>query len=616
MSQLAPGTIFARDYRIVRALAEGGMGAVYVAEQLSTGRERALKVLRPELVDNARMRDGFAQEARVSARVESDHVVEVVGAGIDEATGSPWLAMELLRGDDLATLVARRGPLPHDELVTLFDQLGDALAKAHRVGLVHRDLKPENLFVATSRIKGVPFVVKVLDFGISRLIASDRTAATATQALGSPLWLAPEQTESGSLIRPATDVWALGLLAFWALTGKTYWLAAHEPTFNLAALLMEVAVLPLPPAEARAAVLGVADRLPAGFGPWFGRCVTRPQGERFADAGEAIQALLAVLTASSTPTVSGPPVARTEAFVGPVVRPTEVIPVVVPPPVGPPVPPPVVDPGPPPRPTRPPEAPPSPYANYLVPGLLGLATAIALTAWSMGPRPQPAAPAVEVAALTPPVPTAPVEDPLSNGAPVMARHTTPTSPDPRGGRFALSDATMGLGVGGRRLMASIETSQGVLRCTLLDAQAPQTVANFVGLARGVREFWDPVTARWARRPFYDGSIFHRVIPDFMIQGGDLLRSGAGGTGYEFADENVHGHNVGGQLCMANRGPHTNGGQFFVTETAVPRLDGSYSIFGQCGPLEVVHRIARVDRDGRDRPRVPVYIYRVRITRVY
>ncbi len=154
---------------------------------------------------------------------------------------------------------------------------------------------------------------------------------------------------------------------------------------------------------------------------------------------------------------------------------------------------------------------------------------------------------------------------------------------------------------------------GTFTCTLLTGEAPNTVANFVGLARGLRDFWDPIAGRWTRRPFYNGSIFHRVIPDFMIQGGDQLRSGAGGTGYEFADENVRGHNAAGQLCMANRGPNTNGAQFFITEGPTSQLDGSYSIFGRCTPADLVGRIARVPTNN-DRPLQPVFIRAVRVRR--
>ena len=197
--------------------------------------------------------------------------------------------------------------------------------------------------------------------------------------------------------------------------------------------------------------------------------------------------------------------------------------------------------------------------------------------------------------------------------PVRPAHREPTSPDPRGGRFSLAQATEGL-TGDGALHADIITSMGTFDCELLAQQAPNTVANFVGLARGRREFWDAAAGEWARRPFYNGSIFHRVIPDFMIQGGDVLRSGSGGTGYEIPDENVQGHDAPGLLCMANHGPNTNGGQFFITEVAKPHLDGSYSIFGRCAPAELVGRITHVPRNERDTPFEPVEIRHVRITR--
>ncbi len=151
---------------------------------------------------------------------------------------------------------------------------------------------------------------------------------------------------------------------------------------------------------------------------------------------------------------------------------------------------------------------------------------------------------------------------------------------------------------------------GTFDCEMLPQQAPNTVANFVGLARGRRDFWDPVAGQWARRPFYNGSLFHRVIPDFMIQGGDILRSGQGDPGYEIADENVRPHDAAGLLCMANHGPNTGGAQFFITEVAKPHLDGTYSIFGRCTPTDLVGRITHVARGENDRPNEPVYILRV------
>jgi peptidyl-prolyl cis-trans isomerase A (cyclophilin A) len=223
------------------------------------------------------------------------------------------------------------------------------------------------------------------------------------------------------------------------------------------------------------------------------------------------------------------------------------------------------------------------------------------------------APAAPVAAERP-APAAPVAGrPRSRDLTVTPAHADPTEPDPMHGRFTLEQATAGL-PGTGALVATIETRMGNFSCELLSREAPVTVANFVGLARGLRDFWDPTAGRWVRRPFYDGSIFHRVIPDFMIQGGDILRSGMGGPGFEFADENVQGHNAPGLLCMANHGPNTNGGQFFITEVAKPHLDGSYSIFGRCTPADLVRRITAVERDPRDMPVEAIVIDHIRIAR--
>src|SRR5262245_55323193 len=149
LPQLAPGSVFARDFRVLHPLAEGGMGAVYVVEQLSTGKRRALKVMLPQLAPDQRARERFAQEARIGGQIESGHVGEVVSAGIDELSGMPWLAMELLDGRDLASTVRERGPLAPSEAYDVFQQIADGLGAAHGKGIVHRDLKPENLFIAT-----------------------------------------------------------------------------------------------------------------------------------------------------------------------------------------------------------------------------------------------------------------------------------------------------------------------------------------------------------------------------------------------------------------------------------------------------------------------------------
>lgn len=187
--------------------------------------------------------------------------------------------------------------------------------------------------------------------------------------------------------------------------------------------------------------------------------------------------------------------------------------------------------------------------------------------------------------------------------------------DPAQGKFTLADATAGL-AGTGPLTATIKTSHGELRCTLFDDRAPITVANFVGLARGVRPFKSETDGRWIKAPFYDGTTFHRVIKGFMIQGGDRKGNGTGDPGYEIPDEIWPGarHDRAGQLCMANRGPNTNGGQFFVTEAPAPALDGKYTIFGECTPTSVVTAIATVPKGARDRPLTPVTIDSVTIAR--
>ena len=152
LPQLTPGMVFARDFRVVRHLSAGGMGAVYVVEQISTQRPRALKIMLPELVREPKARERFMQEATVSARIRSDHIVEVVGAGVDDETGTPWMAMELLEGEELADTMRRRGTLPPVEVMEVFRQLCHALAAAHRKGIVHRDLKPENVLLSLIHI--------------------------------------------------------------------------------------------------------------------------------------------------------------------------------------------------------------------------------------------------------------------------------------------------------------------------------------------------------------------------------------------------------------------------------------------------------------------------------
>jgi peptidyl-prolyl cis-trans isomerase A (cyclophilin A) len=154
--------------------------------------------------------------------------------------------------------------------------------------------------------------------------------------------------------------------------------------------------------------------------------------------------------------------------------------------------------------------------------------------------------------------------------------------------------------------AVIETTFGTINCELDAVHAPRSVAMFTGLVRG---------AFSAGQPFYDGLTFHRVIPGFVIQGGDPLGTGAGGPGFTFPDEfsDALHFDRAGMLALANRGKDTNGSQFFITDAPQPRLDGSSTIVGQCDHLAVIHAIASAARDSRDRPIEPVTITKISIT---
>jgi peptidyl-prolyl cis-trans isomerase A (cyclophilin A) len=161
------------------------------------------------------------------------------------------------------------------------------------------------------------------------------------------------------------------------------------------------------------------------------------------------------------------------------------------------------------------------------------------------------------------------------------------------------------------------TSEGTFTVRLFDKEAPNTVANFVGLAEGTKEWTDPRTSRKVKQPSYDGIIFHRVIAGFMIQGGDPLGQGIGGPGYEFADE-FHPslrHGKAGILSMANRGPNTNGGQFFITLGPTPHLDNKHSVFGEVeNGMDVVQKIGGARTGPRDRPVRDVVIQTITIER--
>jgi peptidyl-prolyl cis-trans isomerase A (cyclophilin A) len=199
-------------------------------------------------------------------------------------------------------------------------------------------------------------------------------------------------------------------------------------------------------------------------------------------------------------------------------------------------------------------------------------------------------------------------------AAAQAQQSTPTAP------ADLPDAptaNVPVSVAPNGPTAVMDTSMGRITCQFYEKQAPLAVANFVGLATGTKDWTDPATRKVQhRKPLFNGTTFHRVIPEFMIQGGDPTGTGMGDPGYAFNDEVDPNLNFDrpGRLAMANSGPNTNGSQFFVTEAASDSLNGHYTLFGQCNDasVQVVKAIARVPRNSDDKPLTPVVLQKVTI----
>ena len=287
---LKEGTVFTGRYRIIRCLAVGGMGAVYEVVHLETNRRRALKVMHPHLFQSEEMRERFKLEARIAAEVDSEYIVDVSDAGVDEATKTPFLVMELLRGEELGDRLKRMGRLPPEEVVLYMQQTAWALDRTHAASIVHRDLKPQNLFL-TTREDGTPRI-KILDFGVAKLVAEGATAAGATRSLGTPLYMAPEQFRANTRLTAAVDIHSLTLMTYTLLVGKPYWAEEAKSTSDVIAFAMLVVNGPQESPVQRAARYGVS--LPPGFDAWFAKGTAVNPTDRFATASEAVRALRAV----------------------------------------------------------------------------------------------------------------------------------------------------------------------------------------------------------------------------------------------------------------------------------------------------------------------------------
>lgn len=286
---LRPGATFNGRYEIRHILKSGGMGTVYEVLDRTTRRSRALKTMHPELLVDADLRGRFSLEATVAAEIDSDHIVEVYDAGIEPSTQTPYIVMELLKGEDLGASLEKRGRLPANEVIEFLYQAGLALDKTHAKGIVHRDLKPENLYI-TTRDDGFPRV-KVLDFGIAKVLSMSTTAKT-TRNVGTPLYMSPEQIRGDARIGTASDRYAVAQIAYSLLVGEAYWQPEARVIGHVAPVLLRILSGCEEPATKRAQDQGVT--LPPAFNAWFSRGCALEAEKRFDTVGDMVQSLATV----------------------------------------------------------------------------------------------------------------------------------------------------------------------------------------------------------------------------------------------------------------------------------------------------------------------------------
>ncbi|HRG95316.1 MAG TPA: serine/threonine-protein kinase, partial [Polyangiaceae bacterium] len=286
---LRPGDVVDGAYVIQRLLGQGGMGAVFVALEPELDRRVAVKVLLGE-GRGGEAAARFEREARAVAALQSDHVARIFRVGC-LVSGAPYMAMELLEGEDLAASLARRGPLPSGEVLSLMLQACEGLAEAHERGIVHRDLKPANLFLAR-RPTGAT-ALKILDFGIAK--AATPAPLTATRAfLGTPLYMSPEQINDVRSVDARSDLWALGVVMYELLTGAPPFVAMSVP--DVSELILHAR--PTPPSAARPGVPPALEAIVL-------RCLEKDPAARYASARE-LAAALAMTSFSPAPLPDAP----------------------------------------------------------------------------------------------------------------------------------------------------------------------------------------------------------------------------------------------------------------------------------------------------------------------
>ncbi len=282
------GDVIAAKYRLERLLKQGGMGAVWIATHLGLDERVALKFMDPRRVSSTEARIRFTREAKAAAQIRSKNIVQILDHGVD--AGVPYIAMELLAGEDLGVRLRRAGRLSIGEASTLLDDIGHALDRAHAAGIVHRDLKPENIFLAKDGDHEIP---KILDFGIALEVqedASDDSAMTQEGViLGTPYFMSPEQVRGRTNIDHRSDLWSMGVILFRAITGiRPFGRGAP------ADVIVQICSDPIP----RASV--VARDLPDEVDRFFEKALARDVAKRFSSAKEMAVAFAEIARIAET----------------------------------------------------------------------------------------------------------------------------------------------------------------------------------------------------------------------------------------------------------------------------------------------------------------------------
>ncbi|WP_394820834.1 serine/threonine protein kinase [Pendulispora albinea] len=295
MQRLAENDVIGGRFRLNRLLGRGGMGSVWHATHLGLDIPCAIKFIEGEFAAQADAQQRFEREAKAAAQLRSPHVVQILDHGVCQ--GRPYIAMELLDGEDLGKRLKRKGRLSASEVIGIVQQICRGLTKAHQEGIVHRDLKPDNVFLVPDDDREL---VKILDFGIAKSLTSDEAnqQTRVGALLGTPYYMSPEQAQGSRSVDHRSDLWSLAVICFYCLVGKRPF-----PSPSLAEVLMQIIVHDLPiPSQ-------LAPDLPHAFDGWWLRAAARDPGQRFQNAREFADALaeaLASASVASAPAMAAP----------------------------------------------------------------------------------------------------------------------------------------------------------------------------------------------------------------------------------------------------------------------------------------------------------------------